>query len=206
MLRRSRHSTWLSAGDFVETTDLSDHLAAHLTAQLTPTVRRLNRPRRKGSSLRLPRSLLEILVPSFPHRAGTIKKMKSQASGQLIREEDQQLTSIRRHSHHGGPDFIPAAILVTSTLAVSALFFGTTLARPLPWLTIAFTWVCLAAQRTTRNSKAMKARSRSRRPSVRAALPFAYLAFQFLNERRCRPASTAISFVRDPPTDLFAAA
>ncbi len=29
--------TWLSAGDFVETTDLSDHLAAHLTAPLTAT-------------------------------------------------------------------------------------------------------------------------------------------------------------------------
>ena len=143
-----------------------------------------------------------------------IKKMKSLKLGQLIREEGPAA-----HQHKAGTPtmagliFIPAAILAYFlTLAVSALFFGTT---PVPtataWLTIAFTLGMLGVGAA---DDIMKFRHKGNEGLTEkqktigllgVALPFAYLAFQFPNESGARPASTAISFVRDLPIDLFAA-
>ena len=109
--------------------------------------------------------------------------------------------------------FIPAAILAYFlTLAVSALFFGT---APVPtataWLTIAFTLGMLGVGAA---DDIMKFRNKGNEGLTEkqktigllgVTLPFAYLAFQFPNESGARPASTAISFVRDLPIDLFAA-
>ncbi len=143
-----------------------------------------------------------------------IKKMKSLKLGQLIREEGPAA-----HQHKAGTPtmagliFIPAAILAYFlTLAVSALFFGT---APMPtataWLTIAFTLGMLGVGAA---DDIMKFRNKGNEGLTEkqktigllgVTLPFAYLAFQFPNESGARPASTAISFVRDLPIDLFAA-
>ena len=143
-----------------------------------------------------------------------IKKMKSLKLGQLIREEGPAA-----HQHKAGTPtmagliFIPAAILAYFlTLAVSALLFGT---APVPtataWLTIAFTLGMLGVGAA---DDIMKFRNKGNEGLTEkqktigllgVTLPFAYLAFQFPNESGARPASTAISFVRDLPIDLFAA-
>ena len=143
-----------------------------------------------------------------------IKKMSALKLGQLIREEGPAA-----HQHKAGTPtmagliFIPAAILAYFlTLAVSALFFGT---APVPtataWLTIAFTLGMLGVGAA---DDIMKFRNKGNEGLTEkqktigllgVTLPFAYLAFQFPNESGARPASTAISFVRDLPIDLFAA-
>ncbi len=143
-----------------------------------------------------------------------IKKMAALNLGQLIREEGPAA-----HQHKAGTPtmagliFIPAAILAYFlTLAVSALFFGT---APVPtataWLTIAFTLGMLGVGAA---DDIMKFRNKGNEGLTEkqktigllaVTLPFAYLAFQFPNESGARPASTAISFVRDLPIDLFAA-
>ena len=143
-----------------------------------------------------------------------IKKMKSLKLGQLIRDEGPAAHQYKAGTPTmAGLIFIPAAILAyLLTMGISAVFFGTS---PLPsataWLTIAFTLGMLGVGAA---DDIMKFRHKGneglteRQKTIgllAVTVPFAFLAFQFPNESGARPASTAISFVRDLPVDLFAA-
>lgn len=143
-----------------------------------------------------------------------IKKMKSLKLGQLIRDEGPAAHQYKAGTPTmAGLIFIPAAILAyLLTMGISAIFFGTS---PLPsataWLTIAFTLGMLGVGAA---DDIMKFRHKGneglteRQKTIgllAVTVPFAFLAFQFPNESGARPASTAISFVRDLPIDLFAA-
>lgn len=143
-----------------------------------------------------------------------IKKMKSLKLGQLIRDEGPVAHQYKAGTPTmAGLIFIPAAILAyLLTMGISAVFFGTS---PLPsataWLTIAFTLGMLGVGAADdimkfrhKGNEGLTERQKTL-GLLAVTVPFAFLAFQFPNESGARPASTAISFVRDLPVDLFAA-